>query len=125
MIGLAAANRCRRTQMCAPGRPGGAASAHRPGWLAAAHRRQVLVPARSALEAARASAPEVVPCDLGLPGMSGYDVAQSLRVDGRQIQLFAVPGYAQPEDVRRAIAAGFDGHVAKPPDLDALERLLA
>ncbi len=65
-------------------------------------------------------------CDIGLPGFSGYDVARALRAShGRNIQLFAVSGYAQPEDVRNATEAGFDAHVAKPCDLVDIERLLA
>jgi PAS domain S-box-containing protein len=79
----------------------------------------------TAVERARASPPEVVLCDLGLPGMSGYEVARALRggVDG--MQLFALSGYAQPDDVRKAAEAGFDGHVAKPCDPAEIERLLA
>ncbi len=41
------------------------------------------------------------------------------------MQLIAVTGYAQPDDVKKAIEAGFHGHVAKPPDLAEIERLLA
>jgi signal transduction histidine kinase/CheY-like chemotaxis protein len=81
----------------------------------------------SALARARASHPDVVLCDLGLPGMSGYDVARALRAAagaGRPVRLLAVSGYAQPEDVRRAAEAGFDGHVSKPCDLAVIERLI-
>ena len=77
------------------------------------------------IEKARANPPNVVLCDIGLPGVSGYEVAKALRAEGRTIQLIAVTGYAQPEDVKRAIEAGFDGHVAKPCDLEKIERLLA
>jgi CheY-like chemotaxis protein len=79
----------------------------------------------SALERARANPPDVVLCDVGLPGMSGYDVARALRASTKAPQLFAVSGYAQPEDVRKAVEAGFDGHVAKPCDPAEIERLLA
>ena len=86
-------------------------------------------PARDAAEAAvvereRAFRPDVVLCDIGLPGMSGYEVAKALREAGTLAQLIAVSGYAQPEDVKRAIEAGFDGHVAKPCDPEKIERLL-
>jgi CheY-like chemotaxis protein len=60
-----------------------------------------------------------------LPGVSGYEVAKALRSSGDEMQLFAVSGYAQPEDVRRALDSGFDGHLAKPVDLEDIERLLA
>ncbi len=64
-------------------------------------------------------------CDIGLPGMSGYEVARELRRDhGHRMRLIAVSGYAQPEDVQRSVEAGFDAHVAKPPDLERLETLL-
>jgi CheY-like chemotaxis protein len=56
--------------------------------------------------------------------MSGYDVARALREAGTSARLFAVSGYAQPDDVRKAFEAGFDGHVAKPPRIEDVERLL-
>jgi PAS domain S-box-containing protein len=80
-----------------------------------------------ALEEARRAGPEVVLCDIGLPGMDGYQVAQAFRADPalRATRLVALSGYAQPEDLRRASQAGFDAHLAKPADLDRLEQLLA
>jgi CheY-like chemotaxis protein len=57
--------------------------------------------------------------------MSGYDVARELRSGGPvAMRLFAVSGYAGPEDVARATVAGFDGHLAKPADPERIERLL-
>jgi signal transduction histidine kinase len=79
----------------------------------------------SAVEKARENRPDVVLCDVGLPGMSGYDVAKALRAAGYPMQLFALSGYAQPEDVRSAVEAGFDGHLAKPARIEDIERLLA
>jgi signal transduction histidine kinase len=79
----------------------------------------------SAVEKAHATSPNVVLCDIGLPGMTGYDVARALRASGIGMQLFAVSGYAQPEDVKKAIEAGFDGHLAKPLKIEDVERLLA
>jgi PAS domain S-box-containing protein len=71
--------------------------------------------------------PDVVLCDIGLPGIDGYDVARALRRDPfvASAVLVALTGYAQPEDRQRAREAGFDAHLAKPPDLPALNRLLA
>ena len=81
---------------------------------------------RAALDAMQANPLDVVLCDLGMPGMDGYDVARALRTSGfGDVQLIAVSGYAQPEDVRKAIEAGFDGHVAKPPTPAEIERLLS
>jgi len=80
----------------------------------------------SAVEKVRANPPNVVLCDIGLPGMSGYDVAKALRganVDG--LQLIALSGYAQPEDVKRAVEAGFEGHIAKPFKPEEIGRLLS
>ena len=79
----------------------------------------------SAIEKARTNPPDVVLCDLGLPGMSGFEVARALREAGTAARLFAVSGYAQPEDVNRAVEAGFDGHIAKPCDPEQIERLLS
>ncbi len=51
---------------------------------------------------------------------------QALRsLASERIRIFAVTGYAQPEDVKRVIDAGFDGHVAKPCDPELIGRLLS
>jgi CheY-like chemotaxis protein len=56
--------------------------------------------------------------------MSGYDVARALRAAATPARLLAVSGYAQPDDVTNALAAGFHGHLAKPVSLQEIERLL-
>ncbi len=78
------------------------------------------------LDRARQFSPEVVLCDIGLPGMDGYGVARALRADEmlKHAFLVALSGYALPEDLQRASEAGFDRHVAKPPSLEKLEDLL-
>jgi CheY-like chemotaxis protein/two-component sensor histidine kinase len=86
--------------------------------------------ARSGVEAlalARATRPDVVLCDIGLPVMNGYDVARAFRADAalRSIFLVALSGYAQAEDIARAHDAGFDEHLAKPPTIDRLKRIFA
>ncbi len=60
--------------------------------------------------------PEIVVCDIGLPGLDGYEVARKLRADPntRTVILIALTGYASPADKERAYLAGFDLHVAKP-----------
>jgi len=90
---------------------------------------EVVAVARSGpdgLASARAARPDVVLCDIGLPAMDGYEVARAFRADAalRGTRLVALSGYAQPEDLTRAAEAGFDAHLAKPPDLDALQRFL-
>ena len=81
----------------------------------------------SALEAAQARAPEVILLDIGLPGMSGYDVARTLQAQEGAVKpfLIALTGYGQAEDRRRAQEAGFDRHFVKPLDLSRLERVFS
>jgi CheY-like chemotaxis protein len=78
------------------------------------------------VQAARAFHPEVVLCDLGLPGMTGYEVATALRKDPetRSAKLIAVTGYGRDEDRRRSKEAGFDLHLTKPVDPAQLKALL-
>lgn len=78
------------------------------------------------IEVARQSSPEVVLCDIGLPGLDGYDVARALRTDHatRDAFLIAQSGYGQAEDVRKAYEAGFNVHLIKPVDFQELQRIL-
>jgi PAS domain S-box-containing protein len=91
------------------------------------HRVHVARDGRSGLALARELRPDVVLCDIGLPDIDGYDVARELRGDdaARTTRLVALSGYAQPEDRQRACDAGFDAHIAKPPDIDELVSVLA
>jgi CheY-like chemotaxis protein len=70
--------------------------------------------------------PDVVFCDIGLPGLDGYEVARQIRRldDDAPPTLIALSGYALPEDRRKALEAGFDYHLGKPLALDELEALL-
>ncbi|MFO1268200.1 MAG: response regulator [Rubrivivax sp.] len=83
------------------------------------------------LAVAAAKRPDLVICDIQMPGIDGYEVARRLRADpalGR-IPLVAVTAYAMVGDHEKALAAGFDRHVAKPIDpatfIAAIEPLLA
>jgi PAS domain S-box-containing protein len=71
--------------------------------------------------------PEVVLCDIGLPGMDGYEVARAFQAENalRGVFLVALTGYVLPEDLERAQAAGFKRHLAKPPSLEKLMEILA
>ena len=92
------------------------------------HEVEVAFDAASGLERARSFSPEVVLCDIGLPGaVDGYGVARALRAapETRSAFLIALTGYGQEEDRRLALEAGFDAHLTKPADLGELYRLLA
>ena len=78
-----------------------------------------------ALACAREQCPDVVVLDIGLPGMNGYELAGHLRSRyGSRICLIAMTGYGRPEDVKRALDAGFDVHLVKPIDPDALHAVI-
>lgn len=80
----------------------------------------------AALELAEEFHPDVVFLDIGLPTMSGYEVAARMRELPACADAFivALTGYARPDDRARAIAAGFSEHLAKPVDLDTLAKTL-
>lgn len=81
----------------------------------------------AALTAAETLAPEAAILDIGLPHMDGYQVAQRMRekATGRRLLLVALTGYGQDEDRQRSLKAGFNAHLVKPVDLEALNRILA
>ena len=61
----------------------------------------------------------------GEQALDGYEVARRLKAAAPGLQVIALSGYAQLEDRQRSAAAGFDAHLVKPIDLDALKRALA
>ncbi|MBY0521931.1 MAG: response regulator [Gemmataceae bacterium] len=81
----------------------------------------------SAIRLAQAFQPEVVLLDIGLPGMSGIEVARQLRQDPglKHALIAAITGYGQDSDRQRSEEAGFDAHLVKPIDLDELRSLLS
>jgi signal transduction histidine kinase/ActR/RegA family two-component response regulator len=78
------------------------------------------------VDAARRLRPEVVLCDIGLPGLDGYAVARAVRQDAATAAayLIALSGYGQEEDRRRSREAGFHQHLIKPINYGELEALL-
>ena len=74
------------------------------------------------LQLATTQRPDLAIVDIGLPEMTGYDIAQHLRADPatRAIGLIALTGYGQEEDRHSALAAGFDFHLVKPVDINRL-----
>jgi CheY-like chemotaxis protein len=79
-----------------------------------------------ALIEAVAFQPDVAILDIGLPDLSGFDLARELRkrFDGRPLYLAAMTGWGQPQDRALALAAGFDLHVLKPADHGKLVEIL-
>ncbi|MGC4116830.1 MAG: ATP-binding protein [Myxococcales bacterium] len=90
------------------------------------HQVETAATGLAGIEKAHALHPDVILCDIGLPEMDGFEVARRLRADPelRSAPLVALSGYAAPEDLERSKLAGFDRHLAKPPDLGALENAL-
>jgi CheY-like chemotaxis protein len=70
--------------------------------------------------------PDFAVLDIGMPGLTGYDVARSIRRQpwGAAVTLIAVTGWGQEDDKRKAKEAGFDHHLTKPIDPGALEQLM-
>ena len=90
------------------------------------HEARVAFDGPSGLEAARGFQPDLILLDLGLPGMDGYAVAQTLRreLSLSSMEVAALTGYAHADDRRRARESGIDHYFTKPVDLAALRRLL-
>jgi len=91
------------------------------------HEVHVAADGPAAIEIAIAFRPESILLDIGLPGMDGYEIARHLRArpETAACRLIALTGYGQDEDLRLARKAGFDHHLVKPTDLEAIEALLA
>jgi PAS domain S-box-containing protein len=79
------------------------------------------------IEAARRLRPQIVLCDIGLPGFDGYAVVRSLRREREfeNVYMVAISGYGRDGDQRRAGEAGFDLHLSKPVDLEKIDTILA
>jgi len=93
----------------------------------AGHEVRVAHLGRAALSLARMFRPDTALLDIGMPDLSGYEVAQSLRTEtwAANILLIALTGWGQDSDRRRALEAGFDHHLIKPVDPDKLAELIA
>jgi CheY-like chemotaxis protein len=70
--------------------------------------------------------PDVVLCDIGLPGFSGWEVARKVRADPATAgtRFIALTGYDTDDDRSRSKEAGFEGHLIKPAEVDDLLSLL-
>ena len=93
---------------------------------AAGHDVHVAYDGLTAIRLAADLTPDVVLLDIGMPEVSGYDVARAIRREawGRNMRLVALTGWGQAEHRRRSLEVGFDDHLVKPVELDVLENLL-
>jgi len=93
---------------------------------AAGHEVHTSYDGRTAIRLAEELKPDVVLLDIGMPEVSGYDVARAIRREawGRNMRLIALTGWGQAEHRRRSLEVGFDDHLVKPVELDMLENLL-
>lgn len=101
-------------------------------WLAmllktAGHETHVAFDGQEAIRRAHELRPEVVLMDIGLPHLNGYDACRAMRGEewGKSMVIVALTGWGQEDDRRKSKEAGFDGHLVKPIDHAALDRLLA
>lgn len=93
---------------------------------AAGHEVHTAYDGRTAIRLAEELLPDVVLLDIGMPEVSGYDVARAIRREGwgRTMRLIALTGWGQAEHRRRSLEVGFDEHLVKPVELDVLEDVL-
>ncbi len=90
------------------------------------HQAQTAATGEQALAQMEAWCPDLVLVDVGLPDMTGYEVARQARLHlwGQAMTLIAMTGWGGIEDEKRSLAVGFDQHILKPLDLDRLRALL-
>ena len=90
------------------------------------HEVRIAHDGEQALDAVRDFRPDVAFLDIGMPRLSGYEVAEAVRAEpwGRDVILIAVTGWGQADDKVRARSAGFDQHLVKPIDPSDVDRLL-
>jgi len=91
------------------------------------HTVEVFPDPLAALQALRERRPDLLISDIGLPGMTGYDLIRRVRglEQGRRLFAVAMTGYAQPVDRAEAFQAGFDAHLPKPPSFEELSQVLS
>jgi signal transduction histidine kinase len=89
------------------------------------HEPKVAYDGKAAITSAAEFTPQVILLDIGLPDMSGYDVARKLLAAGVNATLIALTGYGQDEDKEQAKVAGFDYHLTKPVGIADIEGILS
>jgi PAS domain S-box-containing protein len=90
------------------------------------HHVEAAADGEQAVELAGRMLPNVILMDMGMPKLNGYDATQRIRQSawGKDMQIVALTGWGQPQDVQRCLAAGCNAHLVKPVDFKKLERLL-
>lgn len=88
------------------------------------HQVKAVYTAEAGLQEVELLKPDLVLLDIGLPRISGYEVAQRIKSAHPWIAVVALSGYGRLEDRQRAAAAGFDEHLVKPVDFEVLRQLL-
>jgi signal transduction histidine kinase/CheY-like chemotaxis protein len=89
------------------------------------HEVETAVDGPSAVRLVLEQKPDVALIDIGLPGLSGHEVARRIRSElSDAVFLVALTGYGQPEDRQQALEAGFDEHLTKPIDIRRLQKLI-
>lgn len=90
------------------------------------HEVMVVYDGNGGLDGAKKFRPDIVLCDIGLPGMDGYQVARAFRADDdlKNVCMVSLTGYARPEDIRKAKEAGFHHHLAKPAEPEKIREVL-
>jgi CheY-like chemotaxis protein len=90
------------------------------------HEIRVVHSGRAAISQAQMYRPDIALLDIGMPDLSGYEVAQSLRREpwAAKATFIALTGWGQDSDRQRALDAGFDHHLIKPVDPDKLAELI-
>lgn len=89
------------------------------------HQVEAVSTGESGIETIKSFRPHLAVVDIGLPGISGYDVARRVRNEvGNGVFMVALSGFGQPEDKQKAIEAGFDEHITKPADAGQIENLI-
>ena len=93
----------------------------------AGHQTQIAHDGLEAVRVAEMFGAEVVVLDIGMPALNGLDACRHIRAQawGKHVLLVALSGWGQAEDLCKSLDAGFDAHMVKPLDYDALTRLLA
>ena len=88
------------------------------------HDVQLVNDGEQALVAVESGLCDLAVLDIGMPKLDGYEVARRIRASGRTLRLVAVTGWGRARDRELAAEAGFDAHLTKPLDYDALRRIV-